>query len=116
MEIDSQLTSHVYAEHSLDSYLQTEWVKFTTKNSEYLSNIKNSKISSYGVDFEKPWELYKIDGIYFIEYLVAGKITLRDVFISDEYYGINIHKEERFGEAEFGTTFILCITVIIENA
>ena len=47
---------------------------------------------------------------------MAGKITQRDVFISDEYYGINIHKEERFGEAEFGTTFILCITVIIENA
>lgn len=116
MEIDSQLTSRVYAEYSLDAYLQTEWVKFTTKNSDYLNNIKNSNISSHGVDFEKSWELYEIDGTYFIEYLVAGTIKQRDVFISDEYYGINIHKEERFGKAEFGTKLLLCITVIIENA
>ncbi|MEO0869586.1 MAG: hypothetical protein AAFY17_14340 [Cyanobacteria bacterium J06642_11] len=114
MRIDSALTRRFYQQYCVEASLRSVWEKFKAEEPEYLDNLGNSDISACGVDFDKPWDFFQTDGISFIEYLAAGITQVRDTYISDPHYGINIHKEERFGLAEFGTDSILCITVLVE--
>jgi hypothetical protein len=69
-----------------------------------------------GIDFFKPWEEIKMKYYYQIEYLFVGKLfNKKDYYINDLLVGINIFKENRFGQKQFDSDNILNLTLIINK-
>ena len=52
---------------------------------------------------------------YQIEYIFIGKKSKNETHISDNFIGINVFEEDRFGREEFETKDLLNLTFIIDK-
>ena len=112
MKLDIALTSKVYSNYSLDDSSQKDWDEFKSENKSYFEKLLPITIDT-GIDFDKPWELSKLDNYTVIEYFCAGMMDEESIFLNHDYYGINLWKTSWPGEASFGTDKILCFAVVV---
>lgn len=79
-----------------------------------LSAIRRNSLE-IGIDFTKPWEEISMETHYQIEYIFIGKKSKNETHISDNFIGINVFEEDRFGREEFETKDLLNLTFIIDK-
>ncbi|AZQ63875.1 hypothetical protein EI427_17070 [Flammeovirga pectinis] len=83
---------------------------------EKIKNAMKRNSMDLGIDFTKPLEELELDeNHYQIEYFFVGEIHVEDGCITDEEIGINIYKENRFGQERFNSSKLLNLTLIIEK-
>ncbi len=116
MEFDKEKTKKGYLHYEFDPALQDKWNQIKSKYPRIIQQLASKKTIDFGINFEKPFELFENEGHIFIEYLFVGKlIEENQTYLNDEDIGINIFVEDRFGNDIFEDENLLNLTIILES-